>query len=204
MLRPTTRSRSVFAPFAGIRYSLFIALGMPVVATVFGACDPTELPPVGEVGPPFLIVAPSSQQPASVAGGTSLYIQARGGDHVGILTHGCTHTYGGLSDTETTSCAALGGSEPFTLLVYPTSATCTVEVRLYYLCDDASVWESVMPLGICDSQGMFVTSVEIPVAGISNGLDDAGLIDGAAGDDAANADVDAIAPGDTGVRGNDE
>ena len=202
MLRLTTRSRSVFAPFDGIRYSLFIALGMPVAAALFGACDPTELPPVGEVGPPFLIVAPSSQQPASVDGGTSLYIQARGGDHVGILTHGCTHTYGGLSDTATTSCAALGGSEPFTLLVYPTGTTCTVEVRLYYLCDEAGVWASVMPLGVCDSQGMFVTSVEVPIAGVSGGWVDAASTDGAAGDGAAN--VDGVAPSDGGARGNDE
>lgn len=131
-------------------------------AAVCAACS-SEDPPVWEDGPSFLIVGKAAKQGAP--GNTRLYVQARGGDYVGIVTHGGVHALSALPTPASTSCAALHGSEPLYLDVHADDPNCVVEVRLYSICDGASMAGEVVPLQICETEGTFVTTRTVPVRG---------------------------------------
>jgi hypothetical protein len=124
------------------------------------ACDPSEDSAVALEGPPFLIVAPSADQPTSPEEGTTIYVQARGGTFVGITTYGGTHRYSALISDATESCAELPGSEPLYLLVKPDDEECVVEARLYADCDPN---EGGTALQMCNDHSSFVESVILPV-----------------------------------------
>lgn len=97
-----------------------------------------------------------------------MYVEARGGNYVGILTHGCGHSLAGPVN-EAASCGVLpDATNPMYFLVKPVAGQqCIVEARLYYVCDDAGL----MPLHLdglgqfkwCDAVGSLMGSVEIPL-----------------------------------------
>lgn len=131
-------------------------------AAVCAACG-DEVPPVWEDGPPFLIVGNAAKQGSP--GTSRIYVQARGGDYVGIVTHGGAHAMSALPAPAHTSCAALHGSEPLYIDVQAYDPNCLVEVRLYSICDGASMAGEVVPLQVCETEGTFVSTTTVPVRG---------------------------------------
>jgi hypothetical protein len=119
-------------------------------------CDPAEDPGVWDPGPTFLIVAPAVEQPAAPEDGTAIYIQARGGSFVSIVTTGGKHRYTELGQDAKSSCAQLPGSEPLYLIVKPDNEECVVETRLYADCD--TLGDGAIGLGICGSHTAFIAS----------------------------------------------
>ena len=151
-----------------VQRSCFIVL----CAVLAGGCGARESAPVGEDGPSFLLLGTAATQ---VGGDTvKAYVQARGGDHVSIVTHGGTHRVAGLAEDAQASCVALPGTGPLYVLVTPAAPDCVVEVRLYQLCDDASVGGSTPPLTVCEGEGMFIASDTLVVRG--NAAADAGVL----------------------------
>lgn len=117
---------------------------------VGAGCDPKEPPPVSNNGPPFIVLGRSDQQPAD--GGTGLYVQARGGNWVGIYTEGCTHSIPPYSGV-TYSCQTIPyySAEALHFTADPENTSCRVDVTVYSICDcladadlpylnSASVW----------------------------------------------------------------
>jgi hypothetical protein len=90
---------------------------------------------------------------------------------------------GSLPNETVSSCAALPGVDPLYFAVKPADPACIVEVRLYHLCDEASVSGDVVPLEICDTEGTFITSstMTIQSAPMDAGAVDARLDAGADG-----------------------
>ncbi len=151
-------------------------------------CDPREDPGVWAEGPPFLILGSAAEQPPSVDDGTSVYVQARGGSFVSIVTYGCKHRYTSLGLDATASCAELPGSEPLYLFVKAIDRDCQVESRLYADCDllgDAGLGE-----GACGSHGAFIASAVLSVASRSG--KDGAPVDALSSIDMSRADADAI------------
>jgi hypothetical protein len=146
------------AKASGLLASSSLIFACPILA-----CQPSETPPVWEDGPTFLIVGNAAAQPASAAAGTNLYVQARGGDYVGIVVHGGTHKVANMPESAASSCALLPGSGPLYFAVTPEASDCVIEVRLYHLCDGASVGGDIVPLEICDTEGTFITSSNVDV-----------------------------------------
>ncbi len=101
-------------------------------------------------------------QPGSPADGTAIYVQARGGSFVSIVTYGGKHRYTTLGQDAKASCAELPGSEPLYLFVKPDEAECTVEARLYADCD--TLGDGGIGLGICGSHDAFIASAVMTVA----------------------------------------
>jgi hypothetical protein len=138
-------------------------------ATLAVACDPSGLPPASDNGPPFLIVGTSAWADAAADAGQSLYVQSRGGNYVGIVTHGCTHALGPYADT-TESCGLTSyvSTTPLYFTADPEGVPCNVEVRLYSICDCLDGGEGgVVPYDYlsgssvfqwCDSNGTPVAS----------------------------------------------
>jgi len=143
------------------RFCAIVACGL-----VVAGCN-AEDPPVWEDGPAFLIVGEAAHQGVVQSGEKRLYVQARGGDYVGIVTHGGMHALGALPTPAATSCAALKGSDPLYVVIDAQDPDCVVEVRLYNVCDGASVHGDVVPLDICETEGTFVTSTNVHVHGPS-------------------------------------
>jgi hypothetical protein len=126
------------------------------------ACDPAEDPAVWKEGPAFLTVAPSADQPSTDERGTSIFVQARGGSFVSIVTYGGKHRYTTLPNEMTVSCAVLPGPEPMYLFVKPDGRECTLEARLYTACDPGM--DSSVSLGICGGQDTYVASAALTIA----------------------------------------
>jgi hypothetical protein len=151
------------AMWVGVR--LTSAVVACALAGVVGACAIHEDPIVTDNGPTFVVVGKSSAQPPKSSGSVSMYVEARGGNYVGILTHGCGHRLAGVTD-EAASCGVLpDATNPMYFLVEPVPGQdCTVEARLYYVCDDAGL----LPLHLgglgqfkwCDAVGSLMGSVE--------------------------------------------
>jgi hypothetical protein len=140
--------------------ALVASFGVVVLATAL-ACDPAEDPGVWDKGPTFLIMGPSVAQPSSPAEGTSIYVQARGGSFVSIVTYGGKHRYTSLGQDAKASCAELPGSEPLYLFVRPDDEECVVETRLYADCD--TLGDGGIGLGICGSHDAFIASALMTV-----------------------------------------
>jgi hypothetical protein len=116
-------------PFAG-------ALAALAGLLCLSACDPSEIAPVGSNGPPFLILGEEPRPAESPEAGTALYLQGRGGNYVGIVTHGCTHSFADYTDV-TESCGLMpyyGGAALY-FTADPEDDACYVEAQLYYICD---------------------------------------------------------------------
>ena len=136
-----------------------------LLCALAAGCDPSEAPPVSDNGPPFLVLGVASTQAATVDGGVSLYIQSRGGNYVGIRTHGCTHAFG-LYSGVTASCGQTPyySSAPLAVQADPEEQSCVVEARLYSVCDcvdsgGPSNYESAeSAFEWCDSVGTLVTT----------------------------------------------
>jgi hypothetical protein len=119
-------------------------------------------------GPTFVVVGKSSEQPPLVSQGISAYVEARGGNYVGLLAHGCGLTVAGLKN-QAASCGVLpDATDPMYFLVNAVPGkACTIEARLYYVCDDAGL----LPPGLsgldqfqwCDTVGSLMGSVEVPL-----------------------------------------
>jgi hypothetical protein len=136
------------------------------------ACDPNEDAPVGQNGPPFLIVAPAAEQPTPPDQGTTIYVQARGGDYIGLFTSEGKHRYNSLGNDYITSCARLPGSEPLYLLVKPNDQETMVEARLFYVCGDVAF--AVSTLADCQAAGTLILETTLEVGRIHNARTDAG------------------------------
>ncbi|MGA2447093.1 MAG: hypothetical protein ABTD50_00280 [Polyangiaceae bacterium] len=142
-----------------------VALG---VAT--SGCDPAEDPPVAQAGPEFLIVAPAQEQP-SPSLGTVMFAQARGGDFLGIVTHGCSYDVGSLLDVQS-SCTYLPVADALRFIIEPTTESCLVEARLYLMCSEsceggapmATQTEPLFSIGYCDDNATLVETVAVTVA----------------------------------------
>ncbi len=96
-------------------------------------CDPSESPPLGSNGPPLVVLG---RLASSADAGTTLYVQARGGNWVEITTEGCTHSMGTFSGA-TRSCGPMPyyGSAPLYFTADSEERPCIVEARLYSICD---------------------------------------------------------------------
>jgi hypothetical protein len=173
-----TSSRRAFACAGALACGLFAA-----------ACDPKEAPPASENGPPFLVVGLASAQPATPDAGTAVYVQSRGGNYVGFVTHGCTLAFGPYEGvTESCGLTAYYGNAPLYLFADPEDEPCKLEVRLYSICDcidaaipyDYSKGDSVFEW--CDSTGTPVTTQVLalgpPAVDASDAASDAGPPDG--------------------------
>jgi hypothetical protein len=156
------------------------------------ACDPKEPPPVGDNGPTFLVVGVAQAQPPETDAGTTLFVQSRGGNYIGIRTIGCTHAFGPYSGV-TSSCgqSPYFSSQPLYLTADPEDQPCNVDVRLYSICDcleggipyDYTNGPSVFEW--CDSVGTLVSSqaitlgvapdasLDVAEAGVGDGAGDA-------------------------------
>jgi hypothetical protein len=135
-------------------------LGVALLAIAQG-CDPAEDPGVWEEGPPFLIVGQAVEQPASPADWTAIYVQARGGSFVSIVTNGGKHRYTAIGQDAKASCAELPGSEPLYLLIKPDDDECIVETRLYADCDNL---DGDLGFGVCGSHASFIASSLLTVS----------------------------------------
>jgi hypothetical protein len=130
------------------------------LAVLVAGCDPGEDPGVWDNGPTFLIVGRAVQQPSSPADGTAVFVQARGGSFVSIVTYGGVHRYTTLGHDAKASCAELPGSEPLYFFVKPDAKECIVEARLYADCD---ALDSGVGFGICGSHDSFIASSVLTV-----------------------------------------
>ncbi|MGD0679611.1 MAG: hypothetical protein ABSC94_29840 [Polyangiaceae bacterium] len=158
-----------------------LSLSIPLVVGI--GCDPSESPPVGDNGPPFIVIGLAAQQPVDPTLGMNVYLQARGGNYVGIVTDGCTHDVAALTGA-TESCVQVpyDSAQPLSLTLQPGGVPCVVQARLYWVCDcDAS--GGVPPAGPsaldwCEFEGTLVASVEAPFGtAVLSGLDASALPD---------------------------
>ena len=147
-----------------------------LLAVIAEGCGEREATPVWEDGPSFLLLGTAATQGRGDT--VKAYVQARGGNYVAIVTHGGAHRVEGLADGAQASCVALAGTQPLYLDVTPSAADCVVEVRLYNLCDDASVGGSAPPLTVCEGEGMFIASETLVVPGVPDAGAGASPVDG--------------------------
>jgi hypothetical protein len=168
------------------------AFALSIAAAVAPGCDPREAPPVGENGPPFLIVGRSAQAAQAADGGTALYVQARGGNWVAIHTTGCTHSVSTFSNV-TRSCSQVPyyGASPLDFVVDRGDEACIVTTSLYSICDcDAAGIPDDFTSGDsyytwCDSAGTLVTT-DVTALGAAGLPADGGGEGGATGGDAGD------------------
>jgi hypothetical protein len=169
-----------------------LVASLALVTLAAMGCDAGEDPGVWKTGPTFLIVGAAASQPASPQDGTAIFVQARGGSFVSIVTYGGKHRYTTLGYDAKASCAELPGTEPLYLFVKPDDRECLVEVRLYSDCD--SLGDGGLALGVCGSHDSFIASEVLTV------LSRAGAADAAreanVGADAADVVIDISAEAD--------
>jgi hypothetical protein len=167
------------------RGSAWIGLGVLALSGLAWGCDPQEPPPVWENGPPFLIVAPSTE---AVDSGIALYLQSRGGNWVAISTDGCTHSLGEFAGV-TQSCGQVpySSASPLLFTVDPEDRGCVVHASLYSVCDcdaglpgDFSSGHSYYVW--CDTTGTLVASQILSVGGGVPPVEDAAVESGDAAD----------------------
>ena len=157
-------------------------------ALCLAGCDPSEDPGVWDNGPTFLIVGRAAVQPKLPADGTAIYVQARGGSFVSIVTYGGVHRYTPLGHDAKASCAELPGSEPLYLFVKPEAKECIVEAHLYGDCD---ALDGGVGLGVCGSHESFIASSVLTVASTDPAILDAAPVSDAPSERDATRDADA-------------
>jgi hypothetical protein len=131
-------------------------------------CDPSEPPPVTANGPAFLVVGVTPVAADAGPTGTTLFVQARGGDFVAVNSVGCTHSLGPYSGV-TSSCDQVSyyGSQPTFVTADPEGTPCTVDVFLYSICGcfDAGIQydytSGPSAFGWCDSVGTLVSEQQV-------------------------------------------
>jgi hypothetical protein len=180
------------------RFACLLALACGAGAIL--ACDPREPPPVAENGPAFLTVGLADHQQADGSdGGTTFFVQSRGGNYISVRTIGCTHAFGPYAGvTESCGQTPYYSAQPFYVTADPEEEPCRLEVRLYSICD---CFEGGLPFDYtngpdfytwCDSAGTPVSSevVTIGPPGLEVSLDGGAIGDGAGQADSSHGTGD--------------